>query len=784
MKTKKNLLLILVIVLAGCSPAKESSWQSDLKLWYDEPAEIWEEALPVGNGTLGAMVFGHPVSERIQFNEDTFWAGGPINPSNPETKKQLPKARELVFAGQYKEAHDHINKHLIGPAQMPYLPMGDLHIALDGIGAVTDYRRSLDLKTAIAEVSYTAAGVNYRREVFSTPVDKAIVIHMEASKKEALNFTLSFKNEIGARSGALDSKHLILSGKAPDKKGRTSELQFHTILNVLENDGSSSVNDSTIQVRGASNVTLLLFAATNFINYKDVSGDASHKCNSTLALIGQDNYEIIKEDHIREHQRLFNRLEFNLESTGTSDLPTDERLSLFQEEVDPSLVALHYQYGRYLLISSSSHHSQPANLQGLWNHQPNPPWDSKYTCNINFEMNYWPAEVSNLAECTVPLFTAIRELSEAGSMTAKNNWGVNGWVVHHNTDIWRTTTPLDGASWGIWPTGGAWLSTHLWEHYLFSEDEAFLKLHYPVMRESARFFVESLVRHPDNNFLVTCPSISPENRHMEGNISVCAGPAMDTQLIRDLFDYCIKAAEILSVDKEFSDTLRHTLTQLPPDKIGAEGQLQEWLDDWDMKVPDIQHRHVSHLYGLYPGARFTREETPGLWNAARKSLEIRGDGGTGWSLGWKISLWARLLDGEHAFKILKTLLKPTRYVGHGGPGGTYPNLFDACPPFQIDGNFGAVAGINEMLLQSQNGKIELLPALPKALRKGKIRGIRARGGFELAMLWEDGKLKVIKILSKRGNTCHLVYGDKTLKLETVAGKSYLLNGNLEPHPKG
>ncbi|OWW24588.1 hypothetical protein B4Q04_14820 [Zobellia sp. OII3] len=776
--TNSIALLCLCLFLGCAEKPKETGGKAELKLWYDRPAEIWEEALPVGNGSLGAMVFGRPVMERIQFNEDTFWAGGPITPSKPETKSYLPEVRKLVFDGKYKEADALINKHIIGPKMMPYLPMGDVVIEMKGLDDITDFRRELDLRTAISKVGFSSKGIAYKREVFSAVEENAIVIRLEASKEKSLNFSIALDNQIGATSRVLDANNLELSGTAPDRANRKSELRFVSRLNIGENDGHTIINDSTITVSGASKVTLLLFAATNFKNYKDVSGNPDFKCKTLLDLVHLKSFEQIREQHITNHQRLFERLDFDMPTNLNSGLPTNERLQKFQEETDPSLVALYYQFGRYLLMSSSRGNSQPANLQGIWNQNPTPPWDSKYTTNINLEMNYWPAEASNLAECAIPLFTSIRQLAEAGAVTAKNNYGADGWVLHHNTDIWKTTTPLDGAAWGIWPTGGAWLTTHLWEHYLFSEDEAFLRLHYPVIKGAAEFFVNTLVAHPEYGYLVTNPSISPENRHMEGNISVCAGPAMDTQLIRDLFAQCIKASEILNVDSDFRKVLTETRSKLAPDKIGSEGQLQEWLDDWDMKVPELQHRHVSHLYGLYPGAQFAPEKTPKEWNAARKSLEIRGDGGTGWSLGWKVALWARLNDGDHAFKILKTLLKPTDFVGHGGPGGTYPNLFDACPPFQIDGNFGALAGINEMLLQSQNNRVLLLPALPAELKDGSIQGIRARGGFELSIAWKEGKLKAVKILSKKGNTCNLVYGDKSMALETEAGKSYLLDGEL------
>ena len=767
---------LLLVFMTSCTPDKMIN--QNVKLWYNKPASIWEEALPIGNGRLGAMVYGIPSVDTIQFNEDTFWAGGPDTLTKSGTYKVLPEIRNLVFQGKYKEAADLTNEKFIGPSLMPYLPMGDVIINMKGHEHFTNYRRELDLRTAIAKTEYEVEGTKFIREVFSSPVDQAIIIHLETKGKQKLNFAVSFKNDVGAKSIAVGNSVLQLSGKAPMKKGREGKVQFTSLLKIRNNSGTTEVKDSTIVISGASSVDLILTAATNFKSYKDLSIDHKKKCEEYQEAILKKSYSQIKRDHIEKHQELFNRVDLNLPRTQNSSLPTDERLKAFQNSPDPDLIALYYQFGRYLLMSCSEPGGQPANLQGLWNNKVSPPWDSKFTTNINLEMNYWAANSSNLSECAMPLYSFLKDLSEAGKITARNDYNANGWVLHHNTDIWRSTHPIDGAAWGIWPTGGAWLCTNIWERYRFSLDQSFLRQYYPVMKGSARFFVETLVEYPGKGWLVTCPTISPENRIFPGNISICAGSFIDNELIKDLFSQCISACKILDIDKSFADTLKSILPRLAPNQIGKGGYLQEWLEDWDMKVPELRHRHVSHLYGLFPGNQFTKEQTPDLWNACKKTLEIRGDAGTGWSLAWKINLWARLYDGEHSFKILKTLLKLTRAQGYAGAGGTYPNLFDACPPFQIDGNLGAVSGINEMLLQSQNNEINLLPALPKELNTGSIKGICARGGFVVDLSWNNGILEHVNILSKIGKSCRIRFGEKVVEFETESGKSYCFNGNL------
>jgi alpha-L-fucosidase 2 len=776
-----NRVFLTIVFLASTAAAQ------DLKLWYEKPAAQWVEALPVGNGRLGAMVFGGTENERIQLNEGTLWAGGPYDPSSPEALEALPEARRLIFEGKYREANDLIGRKMMARPlqQMQYEPVGDLRLSFPGHGAMDNYRRELDLDTASVRISYTVGGVKFVREIFSSPVDQVIVIHLTADKPGQINFTAMMTTPQKAAVQAESPGTLVMRGVNGDAKGIKGVLKFQARVRVRTQGGKTTSEKDRVAVSGADGALLLIAAATSYKNYKDVSGDPEALTQAYLAKAGLKTFNTLRRRHVAEHQRLFRRVTLDLGVTEAARLPTDQRIAKFAEGHDPQLAALYFQFGRYLLISCSRPGGQPATLQGLWNESMTPPWDSKYTININTEMNYWPAEPTNLGECTEPLIQMVTELVEPGSRTAKVNWGAGGWVCHHNTDLWRATAPIDGPTWGFWPMGGAWLCKQLWDHYEFGGDKTYMAKVYPVMKGAAQFFLDTLVEEPKRKWLVTCPSLSPENTH-PGGVSVCAGPTMDMEIIRDLFNHCIRAAEILDTDKDFRARVAATRDRLAPLEIGSAGQLQEWLEDWDMQAPEIHHRHVSHLYALFPSDQIT-PLTPDLFAAAKKSLEMRGDGGTGWSLAWKINLWARLLDGEHAYKMLTLLLRP---------GPTLPNLLDSCPPFQIDGNFGGPSGITEMLLQSDIAGpsttnhhsspisvLHLLPALPKAWPTGKVTGLRARGGFEVDMRWKDGRLEKATIRSTSGTACKVRYASDVVEVKVKPGRSVDLNGSLMTAPK-
>ena len=738
------------------------------RLWYDKPAAKWEEALPVGNGRLGAMVFGGLATERLQLNEGTLWAGGPYDPVNPEARAALPEARRLIAEGRYKEADGLLSAKVMARPlhQMPYQTVGDLLLAFPETGAPADYRRVLDLDTATASVSYTHEGVRFTREVFASAPDNVIAVRLTADKPGRISFTASMKTPMAAKTVATDGDTLVMRGRGGDADGIKGRLDYEARVKVLATGGQVSAGADALTVAGADEVTLLITAATSFKRFDDVSGDPTRLTTETLAAALNKPFAELREAQLADHRRLFRRVALDLGQSESMKLPTDVRIARFHEGNDPQLAALYYQYGRYLLISCSRPGGQAANLQGLWNDSTNPPWGSKYTININTEMNYWPAESGNLAECVDPLVSMIEELAASGERTAQSQYGARGWVAHHNTDIWRASAPIDGPFWGMWPTGGAWLCLHLWDRYEFSGDEAELRRFYPLMKGAAEFFLDTLQTDPKHGWLVTSPSISPENGHPFGT-SVCAGPTMDMQILRDLFAHTIQAAEKLGVDAPLRAQLAAVRARLAPNQIGSAGQLQEWMEDWDMQADDVHHRHVSHLYGLFPGRDFNRLDNPALAAAAKKSLEIRGDRATGWATAWRLCLWAHLGEGDHAFEILRFLLSPER---------TYPNMFDAHPPFQIDGNFGGAAGIVEMLMQSRAGEIELLPALPAVWPSGRVTGLRARGGFEVDLAWRDGKLTEATIRAVKAGSVRLRCGQTVRAVSLAAGDTFRWDG--------
>ncbi len=812
-RARHTLLLSMVSASVAFSQAAPST-----TVWFRQPASEWNRALPVGNGRLGAMVFGGTREEHIQLNEETLWTGGPYDPVVKGASASLPEIRRLLFAGDVPRAHDLFGRTMMGVPyeQMKYQPLGDLFIAFPGHDSVTSYRRELLLDSAVARVSYVVNEVTFTREVFVSAPDQAIVIRLSADRPGALTFNATLH---GARNPAHSNygtdyfqmdgvapHGLRLTGKNSDYLGIQGRLTYEARLTARAEGARAAVTVDyrTLRVSGADAVTIVLAAATSFVNYRDVSGNPADRVRTVLERTAARTYDELLHDHFAEQQQWFGRVRLSLSGTSADvlALPTDERIKRFATAPDPDLAALYYQFGRYLLMASSRPGTEAANLQGIWNDNPNPWWDAKYTININLPMNYWPAETGNLGEMMGPLERLVTEAAETGTATAREHWGARGWVVHQNTDLWRATAPMDGPSWGAWPVGGAWLMTNLYEHYRFSEDTTYLRRIYPLLRDQTRFLLDVLVPYPGKGWLVTAPSNSPENYPAwPGNgeffdevsgisltaRTMAAGPTMDMHIIRDVLGAFNDASALLQADSALAADARSARARLAPNQIGKHGQLQEWLEDWDDLEPE--HRHLSPLWGLYPGSEITPERTPELATAAAVTLDRRGTGGCGWSYAWKMGLRARLYDGERSLEQLRALLTKS----------SLPNLFSLCGrALQVDGNLGASAAIAEMLVQSHQDAIRLLPALPTEWRDGAVQGLRARGGIDVDVAWSDGRATRADIRAHVTRLCRIQAkgkitvtsngwrvrvvqrGAETIEFAVTAGRSYQLSFSRAP----